>query len=76
MNRGRDDNAEAEDQGADYNSERDVMFLHDLLPQIPGRKFVDREERDEVDDPAQEGVDQRIHEMVDAKFHGDYFPPK
>ena len=58
VNRGGNDDANADGHGADQNRQRHVVLLHDLLPEMVRRELVHDHERNDENEHADEREDQ------------------
>src|SRR5712664_3577447 len=58
VDRGSNDDADAERHGADEDGERHIVLLHDFLPKMVRREFVHHHERDDEDKNSDKREDQ------------------
>ncbi len=70
VNRGSNDDADAERHGADENGERHIVFLNDFLPQMVRGELVHHDERDDEDEYSNKREDQCSDDVAERnKVH-------
>jgi len=75
VDRGSNDDADAERHGADKNGERHVVLLHDLFPKMIRRELVHHDERNDEDEYSDKGEDQCSDDIAEAERGSSYLPP-
>src|SRR6266849_776745 len=70
VDRGSNDNADAERHGANENGKRHIVLLHDFLPKMVRREPVHHDERDDEDDNSDKREDQCSDDVAERnKVH-------
>src|SRR6267143_2057582 len=66
VDRGSNDDADAQRHGADKNGERHVVLLHDLLPKMIRRELIHHHERDDEDEDSDKREDQCSDDIAEG----------